>query len=697
MPRGSDPKKILTDAMNPGLGVRELHQRGITGKGVNVAIIDQPLYMDHPEYAGKFVAYHDTGCGESKNSMHGPGMASLLVGNQCGTAPGARVYYGAVPSWKMDATYYADALDWVVRQNEVLPVSKKIRVVSVSAQPSGTGSKYINQSLWDQAVQRAEASGILVLDCTWNHGIVSVCWLDPQDRENVESCTPGFRRDAVEVDEGHIHVPSAPRTTAQAYSERGFGYTYDGGGSRSGRPMSKGGYSDSIPYAAGILAMGWQIRPELHHQQMRELLFKSAFTKSNGAKIINPKKFIRLVRRTKSTPTIGNNLSASEKSTTGSAFSKQITLKVLPEDPRFADKDKKPDKAQIARLRARSRESRLLEELGNAAVAWLKEGKQSSILEVNKLIDSLLAESNLSVGAYFAAAKIANLCGQSEKAILILENVASKHGDADAPGSMIEPVDLMAYYWIGSIARHSGDGQRASRAYETIIEKSKKWEGLNQERYAINLMHCNMYLAEIASDNLKDNTLALKRLDEVEKAIESVEKDHKPYEVKFFQDWAKYKASVIRNGKSQARQQLAAKDSNKVLSTAFMTAVVQLSLTHLGGKTDPSLFDGKPENGEFLGEALKRLVTESTKSPIDKRLAKFFTGTLELERKKFTEAEKHFSELFEEDSYFSPMAGIALAHCKKEQGKNAEAADVLKQVKNKYPGYKLAVDLQKEP
>jgi hypothetical protein len=37
MPPGSDPNKILTDAMNPGLGVRELHQQGITGKGVNVA------------------------------------------------------------------------------------------------------------------------------------------------------------------------------------------------------------------------------------------------------------------------------------------------------------------------------------------------------------------------------------------------------------------------------------------------------------------------------------------------------------------------------------------------------------------------------------------------------------------------------------------------------------------------------------
>ncbi|MDH4240904.1 MAG: hypothetical protein OEW48_15205, partial [Phycisphaerae bacterium] len=44
MPPGNKPDKVLKDTMNPGLGVRRLHKQGITGKGVNVAIIDQPLY-----------------------------------------------------------------------------------------------------------------------------------------------------------------------------------------------------------------------------------------------------------------------------------------------------------------------------------------------------------------------------------------------------------------------------------------------------------------------------------------------------------------------------------------------------------------------------------------------------------------------------------------------------------------------------
>ena len=145
-------------------------------------------------------------------------------------------------------------------------------------------------------MERAEANGILVLDCTRHHGFVSLCWLDPQNRESVESCTPGFRNGVEEVDEGHIHVPSAPRTTVEAHEGKPFGYVYDGGGGRSSRPMSKGGYSDTIPYAAGILALGWQVRPDLTPAQMKEMLFASAYVHNSGAEIINPTAFIKLLR-----------------------------------------------------------------------------------------------------------------------------------------------------------------------------------------------------------------------------------------------------------------------------------------------------------------------------------------------------------------------------------------------------------------
>ncbi len=287
MPAGVDPAVLLTNAMNPGLGVRKLHRAGLTGKGVNVAIIDQPLYPDHPEFAGKIAAYHDVGC-QSKNSMHGPAVLSLLVGAKCGTAPDARVYFVAAPSWTADTAFQAKALDWIVQQNAKLAPKEKIRVVSVSAAPSGPGSPFTkNQELWDAACARAETAGILVLDCTTHHGCIGPCYYDAAAPEDVSRCKAGFPgKPGAGAQSGRLLVPCSPRTTAEEYVQGECGYQYCG----------QGGLSWSIPYCAGVLALGWQVRPELGATQMRELLFKSAHQTAEGALIINPPEFIRLLK-----------------------------------------------------------------------------------------------------------------------------------------------------------------------------------------------------------------------------------------------------------------------------------------------------------------------------------------------------------------------------------------------------------------
>ena len=65
-------QKILNLGMNPGLGVRALHANGITGQEVTVAIIDQNLVVDHPEFKGKIIKYRDFGTDQpaDKGSMH---------------------------------------------------------------------------------------------------------------------------------------------------------------------------------------------------------------------------------------------------------------------------------------------------------------------------------------------------------------------------------------------------------------------------------------------------------------------------------------------------------------------------------------------------------------------------------------------------------------------------------------------------
>ncbi|MCM1565369.1 MAG: S8 family serine peptidase, partial [Dehalobacter sp.] len=263
---------------------------GVTGKGVNIAIIDQHMVLDHPEFSGKVIKYMDFGTEApvTEGSMHAPAVTSLLVGTSIGTAPDASIYFAATPSWKLDAQFYADALNWVIDENSKLPEANKIRVVSISAAPSGPRSPIRkNNDAWDGAYERAVEAGILVLDCTENHGITAPCYLDLDNPDDVSGCTPGLPGLSNTAMPNRIYIPTSRRTVAEEYSQGNPSYQYTG----------IGGLSWSIPYLAGVLAMGWQVNPELSNTQIIDLLFESAYTNGDGVKIINPPAFIELVKK----------------------------------------------------------------------------------------------------------------------------------------------------------------------------------------------------------------------------------------------------------------------------------------------------------------------------------------------------------------------------------------------------------------
>lgn len=283
-------KAVLEKGKNPGLGIKSIHKRGITGKGVCVAIIDQNLCLEHPEFKGKVVQYKDVGCNQPpyKGSMHAPGVMGLLAGNTVGSAPDVHVYFAAAPSWTQDAKYQAKGLEWILKVNRSLTKGSKIRVVSISAAPSGKGSPFNkNIKLWDKAVKKALKEGILVLDCTEHHGIIGPCYNDIHDPDNLSKCKIGFPGISVSrrLSKKLLYVPCSYRTTAEEYTDGYPSYQYWG----------RGGLSWSIPYVAGVLALGWQIKPDLKADEIVRLLIQTAYITDDGYKIINPVAFIDAV------------------------------------------------------------------------------------------------------------------------------------------------------------------------------------------------------------------------------------------------------------------------------------------------------------------------------------------------------------------------------------------------------------------
>ena len=168
LPEGFDPARLLELGKDPGLGLRALHGRGITGRGVGIAIIDQALPADHQEYGDRlrfYQEYHTAAQGPA--SAHGPAVASIALGRTVGVAPEALLYFladdvgtGAGSSFVRDMTYYAEDVDRFTALNETLPENEKIRVISMSVgwMPDTVGAEEL-----EAAIERARAAGIAVV------------------------------------------------------------------------------------------------------------------------------------------------------------------------------------------------------------------------------------------------------------------------------------------------------------------------------------------------------------------------------------------------------------------------------------------------------------------------------------------------------------------------------------------------------
>lgn len=282
-------QEIMEKGKNPGLGVRSIHESGITGKGVKVGIIDQNMCLNHPEFAGKIVEYKDFDCNqpEDSGSMHGPAVTSLLVGETIGVAPNAEVYYAAAPSWTGHAKHFADALLWMIEINRSLPVDDKIKVVSVSAAPSGQGSPFEkNNKDWDDAMKLAKEEGILVLDCTMTYGFIGPGYYDIENPDDITSFKLGWPDYKIQSSEkGNIFAPTSLRTQAEEYVDGDPSYQYTG----------KGGLSWGIPYVAGTLALGLEVDPTLTADEMKVYLFETAYELDDGNLVINPVSFVEKI------------------------------------------------------------------------------------------------------------------------------------------------------------------------------------------------------------------------------------------------------------------------------------------------------------------------------------------------------------------------------------------------------------------
>lgn len=259
LPENFDPERILEMGKNPGLGIRELHKRGITGRGVSIAVIDNALPVDHFEYGDRLRWYEEIHSTSVKStSMHGPAVASIAAGKTVGVAPEADLYYISDRDRNFEETVggwsnRAAAIRRLFRINERLPPSKKIRVISISmGWNPGVAGYYDIQS----AVREAQEKGIMVVCATNDEigrfdfsGLSRNATADP---DNFESWEPSVFMRVAPSDTGKkniLWVPCDSRTTASGIGSNEYTYS------------SQGGVSWGVPYLAGAYALACQVDP----------------------------------------------------------------------------------------------------------------------------------------------------------------------------------------------------------------------------------------------------------------------------------------------------------------------------------------------------------------------------------------------------------------------------------------------------
>lgn len=277
MPAGYDYKKIMTLGENPGLNIQQLHEKGITGVGVGIAIIDQPLLVDHVEYANQLRLYEEADDLKNLNisaSMHGLAVASIAVGKTVGVAPEADLYFIGT-NFCSQGTYetvnfscLAKSVRRILEINESLPEDRKIRVISISIgwRPDSIGIEDIKA-----AIQEAKNMGILVVSSSLEethgfkfHSLGRQPLADPNDFQSYE---PGIFW-AKNFYEGQhfsdrLLVPMDSRTTASPTGIDDYVF------------YREGGWSWSIPYIAGVYALAAQAKPNITPDEFWSLAMKT--------------------------------------------------------------------------------------------------------------------------------------------------------------------------------------------------------------------------------------------------------------------------------------------------------------------------------------------------------------------------------------------------------------------------------------
>ena len=309
LPKDFDAEYILEFNKNPGLGIRALHEQGITGADVSIAIIDQNLLVDHEQYKENLMYYEKIHCTDDVAQIHGPTVASIAIGKDIGVAPDAKLYYiaethghfSANRNFEFDASIIADCILRILDINKNLPENEKIRVISISRGYDQTDKGYKEITA---AIDKANTENVFVVTTSTeayykNFNLAGAdrdYFANPDDFKSYEPAS-WLRSDLYSNNSSAFFqkqniFPMGSRTYASCTGTENYEIAHDGG------------FSWAVPWCAGFYALCCQVKPDITPQEFIEIVNSTsvpAETVYNDkiymfGNIINPAEVIKMLQ-----------------------------------------------------------------------------------------------------------------------------------------------------------------------------------------------------------------------------------------------------------------------------------------------------------------------------------------------------------------------------------------------------------------
>ena len=255
-------------------GLDRARAKGYTGEGVTIAMIDGPVDTSVPELKGAKITAKETCTITSSNGSwtHGTGVASILVSDVYGVAPGSslltyKIAFGNQNDQRSEDCFggagYVGKAELVQVLNQAMNDGAQIINLSASSDDGN------DQMKW--TVARAMSSGVILVTAAGNSAT-------DDDLTSLSQWSGVIGVTAISTD-----------GTRQDYSSWGEGVvTTSIGGPFSLRDLASGevqqrsGTSFSAPVVTGVLALAKQRWPQATSNQLLQLLVKTGLNPDHG-------------------------------------------------------------------------------------------------------------------------------------------------------------------------------------------------------------------------------------------------------------------------------------------------------------------------------------------------------------------------------------------------------------------------------